>query len=261
MHFLKVKDNRLYTPVVGYRRGDAEIVVAGMVHVGLPSYYSRIQAEIDKLPAGFFEGIRPPLDEAAVLPEKRPYIRSLDKLPDIYRTFARYLRMTDQKDSLTYNGWKNADMTATEFINMAPQRLLRRLQRLERIRDFEEAHKKHPEELSRFMKGMALFVYRFPFISNALSYAILGPMNHKLVVTERNRRLFHTMETEAFDVPVGVTYGAGHLPGIDRYLRGEGFSRDGDFWVPAWEVDEDKSFWESFNIVMKDSTETRLKRR
>lgn len=102
MQFLKVKDNKLYTPVVGYKRGDTEAVVTGMVHIGLPLYYSQIQREIDKVPVGFFERVGPILDEASVSPEKRPYIQSFQELSKYYRDFARYLHMQYQGDALNY---------------------------------------------------------------------------------------------------------------------------------------------------------------
>lgn len=152
-------------------------------------------------------------------------------------------------------------MTATEVLNMVPKRVLRRLARLERLKDYEEVHQKHPEELARYIMGFALAVYRFPLISSLLSYAILGPMGHKVLVTERNSRLFNHMEAEEHEGRVGVTYGAGHLPGIDRHLRQRGFTKEGDLWLPAWEVDEKRSFQGSLRTVMKDLTETRQKKR
>lgn len=264
MKVLKVLDNKLYTPVVGYRRDGSEVTTIGAIHIGSQDYYRRLQEEVSKHKEGFFEGIKPLTNGARIPPDKEVYLPGLQKLGEAYRTFAGYLGMRFQQDALTYGDWQNADMTLEQLIAVAPSRVLRSLSRMkDMLEKFEAVHKNHPEELARYIKGGALTMLSNRFLQYIAMRLIFGSLGYKAIVEQRNRKLFDVMQPrlDSEDDEFGVIYGARHLDGIDRHLTQNGFTREGNFWVAAWEVTEKPSFWNAFLTVLSSQTEERMKRR
>ena len=183
---------------------------------------------------------------------------------DNHRASARYLGLETQRNMLTYGEWQNADITLDEFLTVAPHKLLRRLLKLkDSMEMFEDVHRDHPEELARYLKGVHLLQYKFPFASNIL-FSRFGVMDRGVILNLRNNRLFSTVRQNLDDegaMDLGIAYGPAHLDGIDRYLRGRGFKREGESWLLSWEMTESQSFWKSYLIVVNSIRESAQKRK
>lgn len=253
MKHIKVKDGRLFTPIVQYRRGDSIITYFGTSHVGMRTYYEELQKGMGAVENGFYEGLKPAVDKGSIPAEKQRYIEGVERLGEAYRTLAKYLGMEFQKDVLTYSdGWKNPDMTLDEFVIASPVKLLENIAGIEAgVKAFERNYILHPEELARVIKGIFMTTAGSPLLHYIISlFRGNSPMDDgvddEVILGERNRKLFEALEPELDEHDgLGITYGAGHLPGIDRFLRNKRFKREGMLWIPAWEIDEDMSFWEA----------------
>ena len=265
MKVLRVTDNKLYTPVVGYRRNGLEVTAIGAIHIGSRDYYQRLQREVDKHDEGFFEGLKPPRAGVVIPPEREIYLQRIN-LSELYRTFSRYTGMVRQRDMLTYGVlWQNPDMTLDELVIAFPERMLRKFSRqTDTMEAFEEIYENHPEELARFLKSLTLAIYKFPLVRNFVTRLILGHMSRKAILDQRNSMLFDAvqprLDNEDFS-GLGITYGPQHLNGIEAYLKRNGFTREGDFWFPAWEITETPSFLKSLLTVLNDRAEEKTKRR
>jgi len=266
MKLVKVEKNRVYTPVIRYRRNDQTVTVIGTLHLGSRDYYQSLQQEINRHPEGFFEGgIKPSTPGVQIPPEKEVYIGIRQVLADNHRALARYLGLETQRSMLTYGDlWQNPDITLDEFLTAAPHKVLRRLLKLkDSIEILEDVHRNHPEELARYIKGIHLFQYKFPFAMNIL-FSRFGVMDRGVILDLRNSRLFGAVGQNLDDegiMDLGIAYGSAHLDGIDRYLMRHEFKREGDFWVLGWEMTENQSFWKSSSIVVNSIRESARKKK
>ena len=49
MKIVKVEDNKLYTPIIKYKRDSQRATALGMIHIGEQEYYDLVQKEIDPI--------------------------------------------------------------------------------------------------------------------------------------------------------------------------------------------------------------------
>ncbi|MBI4918909.1 hypothetical protein HY837_03200, partial [archaeon] len=216
---------------------------------------------------GFFEGIKEPKDANAR--------KEAEKFRDMYKTMAKYMGLVSQKDHLKYKeNWENPDMTADDFFgpknkaqpkNVNPSLDLNFVQQKvsELLRDhFEKMLKEqqnqslslmdkvqeaYPKELSRVLKGYAMFQYKLP-ISDFILDLMPEPFSKEIILTKRNKMLFDSMQPK-LDNPTSdkycVVYGSAHLVELDEYLKKQNFDLVSENWIEAWKVDEGMSFWEA----------------
>lgn len=256
MKYLKLEDNKLYTPIFQYRNNDKVITSIGAIHLGQGQYYDKLQKTLDSISEGFFEGIKPLIGEDKIPDEKKQYIDGIKKLSILYETVAKCLGMETQKSKLKYpENWKNPDMTLDELIIVSPEKVLKKLFVLDKSLDFiEKSYKKHPEEFKKVVQSIAWFTFKFPLLSHWFSVLQNGPMFYKVILDKRNQKLFDAMKPklkEEFS-ELGIIYGAAHLNGIDKFLRRNGFKNEGRVWIPAWEFNSELSFWRSLKTLAKD---------
>jgi len=58
----------------------------------------------------------------------------------------------------------------------------------------------------------------------------------RLIITDRNKACFKVLDEQlaAGKTQIGIFYGAGHLPDMEKRLLKRGFEREGVVWVEAW---------------------------
>jgi hypothetical protein len=256
MKYIKVEDNTFNTPIVQYRKKGLAITCIGAIHLGNKEYYERLQKELDKFSFGFFEGIKPLTDEKNIPPEKRQYLDGMQKLGEVYRRFADYTGIVTQHGLKYPDTWKNPDMTLDEFITAASNKTLKKICGLgEGLDKLEKLHESNPEELAAVINGVVRCFYSFPILSAFVSFLTYGPLDQKVILKQRNQMLFDAIDLKLNYSGVdelGIIYGAGHLKGIDNYLRHKGFKREGELWIPAWNLESKISFLEAAETVVMD---------
>lgn len=243
MKFIKTENSILYTPIVQYRRGKFAIKSIGTIHIGPSEYYDRLQEEISRTPEGFFEGIKDSTKDYSIPLSKRPFVKRVFGLRETYRNIAKYLGMEYQKDKLDYpTSWENPDMEFGEFVQEAPYRLLTIIFLLEKDINFiERLRRSGTEEVERKVNEKfrsKLTEYVESGISSLLMNALVSK---RFVVDKRNQKLFNEIKPNIkgkTDGELGTVYGAAHLDGIDEFLITQGFTREGEEWIPAWDLNK-----------------------
>ena len=261
MKFTKLEHDVLYTPIIQHRKSNLSITSLGAIHIGEPHYYDRLQQELDKIPEGFFEGITVVGEETRIPEDKKPYVDDIKKLSDVYKAVANYLGMVTQKDRLKYPGqWENPDMTLDELMLAAPLRVVKSLARVNTtFYRFREEFEAHPEELSKAIRAGFRFMLRFPRLAEYVALLVNGPGYNKVILNQRNQQLFEAMKQKMYEErtdQLGVIYGAAHLEGIDRFLRYNGFKREGELWIPAWNLDGDLSYFRDIWALSRKAAQT-----
>lgn len=265
-----VEDGALYTPIDIYsREGGPKIEVIGMIHIGSPSYYEKVQKRIDQIDFGFYEQIKPSSIEE-VKPEKQGYYEGFKEFSKLYDNLARYMGLVGQKDRLNYDAdaWRNSDMSLAEYINSLPEKELKRITQSlnpKVLFELEFFHKVHPDECAKLVRETAFFFYRHRFLFKITPYLSsffteggfsLDPYGHsKVTVGLRNDRLFNYVgpELESADSgKLGIVYGAGHLNGVEKFLKSRGYEKARQDRVMAWESREGPSMKESLSAFGND---------
>ena len=241
-------------------RGNTEITAIGATHIGTEDYYKELQKELDSIPEGLFEGVKPLTDPSKIMPEKQKYLKTLENLSFSYEKMAKYMNMKVQKDSLKYGvSWQDPDMTIEEVINATPASLLERFSNMRVSSDLlDNAYKNHPTEVSRLLKGQSMMIYKHQFISDLLQRFIMGKESsdamENVLLGQRNQKLFDVLESKLNQNvdKVGVIYGAKHLEELHDYLMDKGFEKQEERWLPAWELTEEESkisLWKAISTV------------
>ncbi len=257
MKYVEVKNGTLYTPIVQHRRGELIVTSIGTVHIGTSNYYERLQAELDKLPFGFFERVKPLTNEENVPQEKRQYIEGMQRLGELSQRFADYLGIVTQHQLKYPDNWQNPDITLDELITVAPDKVLKKISGLtDQMDELEEFHETNPEELTALIKGAMKYLSNVPFLRGIVSFLTHGPMYQKIILEKRNQKLFDAMEPELEQPRVdgfGIIYGAAHLKGIDNFLIHKGFKSEGGVWIPALDLESEISLWHATKTIFEDS--------
>ena len=71
--------------------------------------------------------------------------------------------------------------------------------------------------------------------------AVLDGPEGSTIITERNRKAFEVLDRElkAGKKKIGIFYGAGHLPDMEKRLETDlGMTRDQEKWITAWSLEE-----------------------
>ncbi len=260
MRYVKIRDKKLYTPILKYKKDDVEITAIGAVHVGTDDYYRELQKELDCIPEGLFEGVKPITDETKIVDSKRKYTAFLNNLRGGYMKLAKYANMRSQKGLKYGERWQCPDITMEEFINECPVKMLDRLfSKSGKLDIFEHAYKKHPKELARLMKGQMLLSSRLlnlPVLNKLMMKMAFSPSGEKLLMKRRNDMLFDSLESRLEKGGIdklGIIYGAAHLDELDKYLKRKGFKVRDKKWLPAWEMTGEESGMSYFSALSKIS--------
>jgi hypothetical protein len=253
MKCVKVKDGKNCTPVIKHRRGDLSVTSIGTAHIGESDYYKGIQARLDRLPVGFYEGVGDIVNEDNIPADKRKYIEDFDKLMNAYDGIAGYIGLDSQK--LDYpDFWKNPDMGLEELIVKAPESFFKNASKMESMMEsLGGLHETNPAELAGVMKKIMKCLDTVPYLRGAASVLTGGLKYNGVILEERNQMLFDALGSEIGRPSadeIGIVYGAAHMDGVDKFLRKNDFKREGIEWIPAWDLNTDVPFWSSLKVVM-----------
>ena len=86
-----------------------------------------------------------------------------------------------------------------------------------------------------------IMAQQFQALEGSMS-ALDGPEG-STIITERNKRCFVVLDKQLTEgkKKIGVFYGAGHLPDMQRRLAADyGFERSGESWLTAWRLQPPK---------------------
>lgn len=238
MKMLKYAKDAVYTPQIQYRKGEQTITAFGLMHVAMRDYYESIQNAIDIIPRGIFEGVKPLQKLENLTKERRKYVFYLDHLRNNYKLLAEYLDLAAQQDTLIYGDhWVNSDITTEEFINKVPvvflDDILSSKQYLESLPAVFNHNKKIVYE---YAKHYLMPSSKMEGIINLIKNYKIEREIKQFLVKERNVLLFDgltDMLSQQEVSEIGVVYGAGHIGGLNKFLKKNKFKKEGYKWLQA----------------------------
>ncbi|MBN2095496.1 MAG: hypothetical protein JW727_05590 [Candidatus Aenigmarchaeota archaeon] len=243
--FIRLDMEGLKTPKVTYKAsGMPEIVAVGMIHLGSPEYYQKVQEIINSMDRGYYEG--PKEDEDAPKEEKEDEkaepILSIDQL---YTYIAKYAGLQKQKGALEYGEtWNISDLTSSEIGENVSGAFVSIIEdsarKLDEMGDF---HRWRPGEAARYVRDVFMSSLDGP--EEKINF---DKQTEETLMSSRNAMLYKDLEEEIEtnkEGKIGIVYGSSHLVGLDRFLLEKGYSREPTEWILAIEWLREPSYWKA----------------
>lgn len=243
---------RLEAAIVTYRNNDTGVVVhlVSALHVGERSYYDYLNKTFRGYDAVLYEMVKP---KGMNVP--RPGERTGSAVSAFQRFLKDQLKLQFQLDAVDYTpaNFVHADMDAETFFRLQEERgesMLTLMFRsmLNEMKRQAAGEGGPPITVFDLLAAMTspdsarqyklLLAKQFQNVEAQIA-GIEGP-NGSVILFERNKAALKVLK-ETIAQPgktnVGVFFGAGHMPGIEKVLTGEmGFERVGVEWVLAWDM-------------------------
>lgn len=193
----------------------AELVLAGMVHVGDPSFYEEASAALEPCGVVLYEGLEPDPDAPPPSEEQRA-----DALAGV--------GLVLQADALRPDArWVRSDLSVVEI-----RAALGGTASADRAEEWLEDRDR--AELDALLAASAADERRRALVRLALVRGLGGPAEADdawwdVVIGRRNRRVVDDLRLRSAE-RLGVVYGADHVPDLEARLRRAGWHRVDERW-------------------------------
>ncbi len=252
---MRIKDKNLETPVVFYQHPVTRrmIVFIAMTHIGEKSYYSRVQEIINSL-TGYivlFEGTGKlsPEEESSLSDKERSLKVQIDSMFEAIEEFSKILFLQHQKQGLSYDtSWINTDFTTYKILQelakenfnfFKPERNVDRL--------FED------KKYHRLIRWMVNTMF-----TNFVALALLSApirlisrkkrINEKIILDDRNVEAISGISKYIQQGDVISIWGAGHMKGISKWIKENGFLEVRREWIIAYR-NRNYNLWKSVRLL------------
>ncbi len=244
----KETKGQLQVGVGTYRQDDVTVELVGAVHIADDAYYDALNERFKGYDALLFELVGDPKDLFKTEGEEQPhFIRMLQSM------MTNLLKLEHQLDGIDYKApnFVHADLTMEAFMKLQKERgetlftLIQRAMREELAA--QEAGKPRMQvgfgQLFRALtsgdtaSGLKLLVAeQFDQAEALIDASEEG--GGTVLVTERNKQVIKilTEQLEEGDKKIGVFFGAGHLPDLERRVLELGFEKSAQEWLTAWDI-------------------------
>ncbi|MDX1944956.1 MAG: hypothetical protein SFU86_06080 [Pirellulaceae bacterium] len=242
-----------YVSADGLRPG-VTVDLIGAVHVGDRAYYDALNKLFTEYEVVLYELVAP---EGTRIPkEGRKEGGGSHPVAAVQNGMSTMLELKHQLDCIDYTkeNLVHADMSPDEFNKAMSSRGESFLQMFLRLMGQGMAQQAAAEKkgtasggdfgmlLALFSKDRArqmkiMMAEQFEGLEGQM--ALFDGPEGSTIITERNKRAFEVLEKQlaAGKKDIGVFYGAGHFPDMDKRLAAEfGLKRNGDTWIVAWSL-------------------------
>lgn len=243
---------RLQTGVVRYTKDGRIVDLVGAVHLGDPAYFDGLEAQLAQYEAVLYEMVGGPFetrDLNAADPEFAQ-VRMIHNLLD------KVLGMEYQTEAIDYKrpNFIHADIDWTQYRDLMDTRgqsLTTILERAMKAAESGEGPKILTDEaaandlLQTLMSGLVsgnpadLKRAIAPVLGESESLiAHVEGEDGTVLVTERNKVVMNILDREVAKgrKNLGIFYGAGHLPDLEKRLLELGYRRGEGAWLTAWDI-------------------------
>lgn len=249
----------LETAEIAYRNADGvTVTLIGAVHIADPAYFAGLDASFDAYDALLYEMVKPKTapGESARSAKREG---SLAWIGTMQRFMRDHLELQFQLDGIEYDGRANfvhADLDSETFLRMQAERREGFMKMFLRAMAAENKRQRQGERTAaeEFTPFHLLAALKAPDRARQLKLLFAkqlrnvethlemmeGP-NGSVILTERNKVAMNVLREQIADGRrnIGVFYGAGHFPGMERILTQEmGFRRVGQTWRTAWDMSD-----------------------
>ncbi len=239
----------LESSVTRYRHPGSKQVVAlvAAIHIGDPSYYHELQAELDRYDLVLFERIGKVGEE----PEDRREIFTL--FAELQHEISKLLEFAHQADGIDYTrgNLRHSDMSLREFeqaleesagpqiIPLLDDRAARWIAPIFRfgMAMTKEMSKSDPHFANRMRWQLGSLLGKLDRVALELQIGDIANPDD-VIIGLRNAyawEIFQRSLSEGFQ-RTAVFYGAAHMPDFERRLLESGWVRVEQTWIPAWHI-------------------------
>ena len=245
--FIRVQRNENHTllqpAIATYQKNDVHVTLLGAVHIADKAYYTDLNTRFKKYDRVLFEMIGG--DKIAEIKKAEAEGQQLKNSPvaSMQKMASSFLKLTDQKTEIDYTAknFVHADLTMAEFEKLQEKRG-------ESLLDFAlEAAKNadtsdNPSALSLMSALMSGDADKAKLLLiDALAggdEAMGGLMDPSVIITDRNAKALQVLDAQikAGHKKLGIFYGAGHFPDMEKSLLKQGYKKTKQEWLTAWSV-------------------------
>ncbi len=250
--FVRVKETaemtKLQTAVFRYESGNSRIDLIGAVHLADKAYYDFLNRYFEQYDVLLFEMVggeilgnnpaEPPVEEAKKDGD------ALVALGSIYASLENTLGLVGQAAHIDYlaDNFVHADLTLAEFETLQKERGESLLSFMIQSSISAARPEKEPNSF-KLLYGilrkrpdlMKLELMETMALGDEQIDAIVG---ENVIIDDRNAKCIEVLKKQvlAGHQTIGIFYGAGHLPGLERSILGLGYKRTFTQWLNAWRV-------------------------
>jgi len=244
-----------YVPVGADREG-LIVDLIGAIHVGDKAYYDELNKLFESYDVLLYELVAAEGTRVPKAGREGPSAHPVGAMQD---GMSAILGLKHQLDSIDYTkaNFVHADMSPEEFAKSMEKRGESFLQMFFRMmgqgmaQQAAKGDKAGSSDLDLLMalfskdratKLKLIFADQFEDLEGQM-LAFDGP-DGSTIITERNGKAFEVLDKQLKDgkKKIGVFYGAGHLPDMQRRLEKDFLlKRDSDQWLVAWELQKGKA--------------------
>lgn len=230
-----------------------EVELVGAVHLGDRAYYERLNEEFEGYDVLLYELVAP---EGTVVPKGGGRRTSSNPLSMLQNGLSSFLELEHQLHHVDYtkDNFVHADMSPSEFAKSMEDKgesifsMYFRMVGVGLAMQSSNPGKASPDAAllaAFFSKNRALalkrvFAEQFESVDWVMN-AFEGDQG-STIIAERNKRALAelTKQVETGKKKIGIFYGAGHLPDMERRLLSDfGLKRQKTRWVTAWNLSLD----------------------
>lgn len=247
--FIRVDEDekaaRLQTALIRYEKDGTTVDLVGAVHMADQAYYKRLNEIFAQYEAVLFEMVGGERMVEGAIPEPDEADAQARMLRQVVGTMSRFLQLTGQLEEIDYGkeNFVHADLTAEEFARKQEERG-------ESILSFAFAAAQNVEpgegpqpNLGRMLtallagdaNGLKLEMMTSLGQGDDQIAAIAGD---NVIVADRNDKCLEVLaeQLEAGHKKLAIFYGAAHFPDMEKRLLEDGFRKEGQDWITAWDV-------------------------
>jgi hypothetical protein len=242
------------TAVIRYVSADGSkpglaVDLIGAVHVGDAAYYEELNKLFESYDVVLYELVAP---EGTRIPKEGRQGASAHPVGALQDGMSTLLELKHQLDLIDYTkeNLVHADMSPEEFAKTMADRGESFVQMFLRLMGQGMAQNAGGGAgandlgllMALFSRDRAtalktIMAEQFENLEGQL--AVLDGPEGSTIITERNKKAFDVLakQLEAGKTKIGVFYGAGHLPDMERRLIADfGLKRDSEQWLSAWQL-------------------------
>ena len=238
-------NGKLQTPVIFYEHPVTKriVVFVATIHLGEPEYFVELQKCIDSLVSGgykvLFEGVQKltPEEEECLTDKERRVSRQLQVLFELVQEIGKLMSLQYQKSGLTYDTtWINTDVSQYDLIRLL---VSQNVTLLKKEKGVEELFNDEVGKLAVRWLVNKLFDQFIAFAVIAYVASLFLPNKRKLrriILDNRNEVGLRGINECLSRSNVVTIWGAGHLRGIEKSLKGYGFREIRREWFTVYNI-------------------------
>lgn len=253
----------LMTGVTTFKKGDQEVDLVGVIHIGDADYYNKMNHLLSEYDVVLYEMVGGPVDQRDLSQKQEMAAMQL-----FQRIVQSVLGLRYQLDAIDYDkeNFVHADATWEqweELMNARNESLMTFFQKAMEMEDSAEMQAHYADlGAEELMSELGAAILEFnpdkfkravaPLLAEAETMVtIMEEKEESVIITERNKIVMKAIDkqVDAGVKRIGVFYGAGHNPDFAERLAAAGFTEGDTKWMTAWDISNRSEPMDGLEVV------------